>query len=356
MAQAAQYIWDDSPQEIWNAFKPPTYYYSLSDVYPGFVIIVVFTLIHLFMDKLLHPNAKFYANKVAPLNTPEWIAASKHALQLKYAKISHIPVKKFAKMMKKFELNSTQQQQQLISYQKQCNAHAKHISKYQEASFKVVIFGLVYVYGLCIIFNDGKWFWDQKWMWAQPFPQHPGSHWLFNLDVYYALQIGYHGHRAVYQFFEYARRDFWAMFIHHWVTVFLLAGSKLTGYQQIGATVLLCNDNVDLLMPLAKLTEYTEHRTLQMIFTIAFIVLWIPMRIGVYFYKVIWSICVDGYLQFRHSAVNWICLVGLIIIYLLQFYWTKHLLNMVWTRLLKGKAIADTRSDDESSASIKKES
>jgi len=122
----------------------------------------------------------------------------------------------------------------------------------------------------------------------------------------------------------------------------------MVGYQQIGATVLLCNDNVDLLMPLAKLADYTGLKTLNVICTVLFCVLWIPLRIGLYFYKVLWSIMVDGYtVALRPYAVHWICFVGLWIIYLLQFFWTKYLLEMLWKKAMKGKGVVDVRSDDE---------
>ncbi len=104
-------------------------------------------------------------------------------------------------------------------------------------------------------------------------------------------------------------------------------------------------------MPLAKLSEYTGHIYLQNIFQISFCILWIPLRIGVYFYKVIYSLCIDGYIDhLRPYPMNWICFFGLIIIYLLQFYWTKYLLEMVWKKLVKGKGIADVRSDDEATS------
>lgn len=80
-----------------------------------------------------------------------------------------------------------------------------------KALFKVIIFGLVYFYGIFLMFRSADWFWDQKLMWSRGISQ-SSDIWL---DIYYSLQLGYHGHRAIYQFFEHKRRDFWAMFIHH---------------------------------------------------------------------------------------------------------------------------------------------
>ena len=99
--------------------------------------------------------------------------------------------------------------------------------------------------------------------------------------------------------------------------------------------------------PVAKLCSYAGYRTLEVIFTITFVVSWIPMRIGLYGYKVLWSVLVDGYDILRPFPVNWACTLGLIIIYLLQFFWTKYLLEMIFAKLMKGKGVVDVRSDDE---------
>ena len=350
-------IWEDSPIAIWNDLQPTKFYYLFSDCYPGFIMMILFTIIHYLMDVLLYSRASSYANKqVNNLKEPKWIKNCKHKDELNYKTLSQISPKKFAnKVIKKYELNSNEEQQELISYQKQCNQYAKFVSKYMEASFKVLVFGFVYFYGLAIIFVDAPWFWDQKYMYSQGLPQSPGDNKIFNLDLYYFFQIGYHGHRAIYQFFEYKRRDTIAMFVHHWVTVFLLVGSKMVGCQQIGATVLLCNDNCDLIMPVGKLFEYNGYMMMCTICTYLFCILWIPLRIGVYFYKVIWSITVDGYLiVLRPYFFHWICVGGLLIIYALQFYWTKYLLEMVSKKLkTKGNArMHDTRSDDENDDKI----
>ncbi len=78
----------------------------------------------------------------------------------------------------------------------------------------------IYCYGLGLIYVDGWWFWDQKLMWEETkkgmkkgLPQHMGDDPIFNLRIYYYLQIGYALHRAYYQCLEHIRRDFWAMYV-----------------------------------------------------------------------------------------------------------------------------------------------
>lgn len=270
--------------------------------------------------------------------------------QFTYQKLQWISPKEFRKNIAKHDEYTAEQQRDLTAFQKACSVHSKHISKFQEALFKVVVFGSIYLYGLGLICVDGRWFWDQKWMWTQSaksMPQPLGTHSFFNLKVYYWLQIAYAMHRAYYQFLEHTRRDFWAMFIHHWVATGLLIGSYVTGYCRVGATVLLLNDNCDLMMPVAKLAGYSGFRKVEVIFTGMFVVSWIPMRIFLFGYKVMYSIMVLGYAQLKPHAAGWLCAAGLLIIYMLQFFWTKYLLEMVVSKLLKGKGVIDVRSDDD---------
>merc|ERR1712173_119913 len=134
--------------------------------------------------------------------------------------------------------------------------------------------------------------------------------------------------------FEYSRKDFWPLFVHHWVSTFLLIASKLVGYQQMGATLMLCNDNLDLIMPLAKLSDYNGYPTLYKIFAMTWCVLWIPFRIVLFFYKILFPMMTSGYfVLFRPFIGCWICFFGLCIIYFLQFIWTKYLLELVWNKV-----------------------
>merc|ERR1719361_3063109 len=156
-------IWKDSPIAIWNDLQTEKTFHPLSSIYPALGVIAIFLFVHFLMDRLFLGKASNYARSVTNTKPPKWIKSSEYAKQLTFEKISAIPYKKFAKSMKKFDLDSSKQHE-LISYQKQCNEFAKHVSKYQNA------------------FNGLA-------------PQSAGTHPIFNLNIYYFLQIGTHGHR-----------------------------------------------------------------------------------------------------------------------------------------------------------------
>ena len=120
------------------------------------------------------------------------------------------------------------------------------------------------------------------------------------------------------------------------------------GYQQIGATVMMCTDPTDIIVPVGKLCEYTGFKAGQTLCTWLFVLLWIPLRIGLYGYKVLWSISVGDYAaQVRPYFWSMLICAGLLVIYVLQLYWTRILLMVVYAKVVKGQEMADVRSDDD---------
>ena len=153
----------------------------------------------------------------------------------------------------------------------------------------------------------------------------------------------------MYQWFEYARPDFWAMFIHHWVATILIIGSWMLGYCQIGCVLLMSNDNTDLIMPFGKLFGYLGFKNIYNGCGILFLILWFPLRIFLYPYKVLYScLRVDGgYYYIKTNGYAWFCVLLVFIIYALQFYWSKMVFRTMYNTFFTGK-IVDQRSDTES--------
>ena len=351
---------------IWNDLQPQRWNRPVSETWPGFVWIAVFTALHYVLDTIIDSKARKYAQNTVKksqnnrlISRPKWMNDSFHHDLSKIHSNKKLS-DKLTKLISKHKLDSKSNKNkyrgEIVAYHKQLININKNISKFKESFFKVCGFGLVYFYGIKIIFEPklSQFFWDTSSQCREPqWPQWSGdleNSW-YNLNYYYWLQIGYHGHRALYQFFEHSRKDFWAMFIHHWVTVFLLVGSYGAGYQQIGSTVLLCNDNLDLIMPVAKLAGYFGYETISNLFFGLFALLWIPFRIVLYFNKVLMLPFGCGYyIHMRPFIAHWILVFGLCIIYALQIYWTKFLLQMLYKKFVKGEKATDTRSDDESAS------
>ena len=90
------------------------------------------------MDNLLYSKASSYARNKTNKCTPKWIYT--------FDKLSQIPSNEFAKYLKKFDFEN-----------------ASNMAN----TFKVAVFGFVYLCGLALLIFDGEWFWDQESMWKQ---------------------------------------------------------------------------------------------------------------------------------------------------------------------------------------------
>lgn len=367
-------ILHDNPVSIWNDLQPQRWNNSLLDTYPGFIMIAVFTIGHLFADWIISGRAHKYAQEEMRSkygenhifnknwkNGPKWLS-KEFVNDLTLIKVKSRKKKKhkvidgsiFDKLLKKHNINVTidkKIQGDILRYHKQLEDHNQLVMRFNENFFKVVLFGPIYIYGLFFIFNfdNSRWFWTLCSNDINTWPQSNLTNIsnVFNLNNYYWVQIGYHGHRALFQFFEYSRKDFVAMFIHHWLTLLLLLGSYCAGYQESGAKVLLCNDNIDLFLPMAKLCGYLGFTNMRTLFFLLFALLWVPFRIIGYFILVLWEPFNCLYFeQIRPYLLHWILLFGVWIIYFLQVYWAQFVLGSLY-RSLKGEKMTDGRSDHE---------
>ena len=355
------YFLGDNVFNIWNDLSPQRWHQPVINTWPGFATAAAFTLAHYILNILIDSRARLYAEKavLSDTNAMQLISRPKWMSDTLYKEICSIDSskslsKKLAKLVcNDKKLNKTEQTE-LILYHKQLISISKNVSKFKESFFKVIIFGVVYFYGIFMLFDTEltAFYWNFGYVCDHGWPQSAGNlSNILNLNNYYWLQIGYHFHRAIYQFFEHSRKDFVAMFIHHWVTVLLLCGSFAAGYQQTGSIVLLSNDNVDLLLPVSKLVGYLGWKRLHTVLYMLFGVAWIPCRVILYPQKVLLPFLAEECAYREHLRpylLHWLHMIGLFVIYLLQIYWTQFLFKSVYRNIVgyKGSNL-DSRSDDE---------
>ena len=187
-------IHGDTIFDIYNSFETPPIHHPFSATYPGFACIAIFTVIHVFLNYISAGYAKKFAKREANLTIPN--AMKKH---LKASDIvdgtmesGYIERGKFQSIYKKLleTLNSASDQKEMKRYKKQHKDYEKHISKFQESLFKVIVFGFVYGYGVYVMFTE-DFYWDAPFMWSRGIPQPMNN----SLILYYSVQLGYHGHR-----------------------------------------------------------------------------------------------------------------------------------------------------------------
>jgi ceramide synthetase len=175
------------------------------------------------------------------------------------------------------------------------------------------------------------------------------------MNLAYAADMAYYTYAIPYCiFFETKRKDFWATFLHHIVTVALIGYSFCLGLTKVGVVIMFLHDICDPWLEVAKLSKYAgaelATNTLFVIFTIT----WIAMRVVYFPLWVIHSAVFDAYDTikaasgaFSTSFPHWGFLCGmLVILWVLHVFWTYVILKIAMQAISQGSA-DDSREKDE---------
>lgn len=65
---------------------------------------------------------------------------------------------------------------------------------------------------------------------------------------YYMISMAFYWSLTVTQFFDIKRKDFWQMFLHHMVTLLLMALSWVCNLHRAGSLVLVVHDCADIFL------------------------------------------------------------------------------------------------------------
>eukprot|EP01084_Bolivina_argentea_P269047 457139_1 len=271
------------------------------------------------------------------------------------------------------EINLTDVQiRGLKTYFTQIKQADSHKNKFLESTFKLVCMVPISLYGIYVVYFKHDFFinhWKQ-WINYGDNPQdmeyckvnHQNEPLTQIYDDwilwYYIVSLGYHLNRAVMQFHNPARKDFVAMFIHHWVTLALMVFSFLGGKTRCGCIILSIHESSDIFLESAKVFSYHSNWFMADVFFIFFFLSWIIMRMIFFCQKLLYSVYICG------GETTWLgnaplifpqgCIYFLYVLECLHIYWFTYIMKIVINKL-SGKRISDTRSGSESEDdSIKK--
>jgi len=215
----------------------------------------------------------------------------------------------------------------------------KNLKKYNEEIWKCVTMTCITIFGIYVMCHEA--FFDDPRLLFRQYPQQESR----LIQLYYQISLGYHGFRATCQFFEPKRKDFWAMVIHHWVTVVLIVASWWTGVMQIGALVMVCHDNADIFLPAAKIARYEKNVFFTNILFALFLLCWIMSRIGLFSWKVVYPVLFEAYPTYTCNTYYGFFAALLCVLLLLHFYWLRMILRIAYTALFVSKVVNDNRSE-----------
>lgn len=177
------------------------------------------------------------------------------------------------------------------------------------------------------------------------YPHHPvkSEEWW-----YYNIELGFYISLTFTQFVETKRKDFWQMFVHHIVTILLLALSWSCNFHRIGALVLAIHDVADVPMEGAKLAKYCRKQRLADFLFAIFTLTWIYSRCYLLPTRVLYYTSYKGLSIIDFFPAYYIFNGLLCLLQLLHIAWTVLIMRIV-VDALQNDGMRDLRSEDEDS-------
>lgn len=173
---------------------------------------------------------------------------------------------------------------------------------------------------------------------------------------FYIFELGYYFSGLLSLWFELEehRSDVSLLYTHHIATIFLIAGSYIMGFEKIGVLVLFAHDLSDWFLEIGKFMLYFE--LLDVITTTWYIILvlaWTGLRMIYFPFCVIWSCYMFMNRQVEFSFANSDSIetypnelpfiIVLIILLLMNIYWTFALLSLGYRKIVTGERMVDHR-------------
>ena len=157
--------------------------------------------------------------------------------------------------------------------------------------------------------------------------------------------------RALAQFSNPARKDFWALLIHHLCTLALMLLSFMGGSMRSGCIVLAIHECSDIFLESAKVAGYNSLYWVADIFFVFFFLSWVIFRLFLFCAKILYPVYVCGAntLWYKNHPLVYpmVCISMLYVLEGLHIYWFRMIMKIVW-RKITGRRIADVRSGSES--------
>jgi hypothetical protein len=170
----------------------------------------------------------------------------------------------------------------------------------------------------------------------------------WGLRLYYSYAFSFYLFSLVCLFLDEKKKDFAAMALHHVVTLFLIWASAVGNMHKIGAIIMLSFDKSDILLEGAKICNRLKlHNSAGSLF-VMFVVSWLNYRVYSYPVHVLGAVFRSQSLTETPIPHLHSCTFLLVIIWLLQLYWSWFIIKKVITIVKKGVADGgdDPREDN----------
>jgi len=200
---------------------------------------------------------------------------------------------------------------------------------------------MIFFFFVSCISAFGWWTnWDESWLvdYDDCYRAWPNQNINYNLKLYYTICLSFYLYGLITLFAEERKKDFTAMLIHHIVTIGLVSLSGAGLMHRIGSVIMLTFDLCDVLLEIAKIAHRDKYHNTSTSFFVIFVIIWTKNRVYNYPMHVLPS-------AFRAQDVAqgqipyWaFCVSCLVVIYLLQVYWSFFIVRKIYSLYKKGAA------------------
>jgi len=223
------------------------------------------------------------------------------------------------------------------------------LSKFCEASLRVIYYLPIWIWGAQIAL-DNKWIPDTLNCFRDFYTQFLTD----DVALYYEIQFSFYLILLITLLLvQRNRKDFWQMFAHHTITVFLLGVSWWQGYYRIGIVVFFCMDLCDFFLEASKMFNYLKWERLSNLFFGSLVFAWIIFRILLFPILVISPVYYDSVETHKQDGIHvgpltfWFFNLSLFVLQILQYYWF-YLILMVVINVMRKGGVEAARDEIES--------
>lgn len=223
------------------------------------------------------------------------------------------------------------------------------LEKWNESAWKFTFYLVMWFFGLYIL-HDKTWIWETQTAWTN----WPKQYMTDDIYIYYITEISFYFSLLVSQFYDVKRKDFWQMFAHHIVTLFLLISAWKLNLMRMGCIILWLHDAADPVMELAKLGVYSKKKFVSEPAFGCFILTWLVTRLTLFPYVVLYSTIVEAYEMVNRSpyaeGTALVCYYAvnafLCVLQVMHIIWFYMILRVVYNKFKYGD-LNDCREDDD---------
>ena len=215
------------------------------------------------------------------------------------------------------------------------------LKRFCEVAWNATFHVSMCLYGTLVLW-DKSWFWELKYCWQRILNQ-PIS---MDIWLYYVLELAFYNAQTISHVFGVRRSDFWQMFLHHFITIFLINFSYISNFFRIGSLVMWIHDIADIFLENAKLCNYLGWKSLSHLLFYGLIISWLVTRLGYYPTWIIYSTVVEGPQVHEVFPCSDFMTMMLCVLLLLHFFWFYIIAKMAYKNVLSENRLKDDRSDD----------